>query len=37
MVKLVPGKYTLQLLMGDSNHVPHEPPVQSKIITITVK
>ena len=35
-VKLPPGKHTLQLVLGDLNHVPHEPPVISKKITITV-
>jgi hypothetical protein len=35
-VKLTPGKHTLQLLLGDSTHVPHNPPVISKKITITV-
>ena len=35
-VKLTPGKHTLQLLLGDSTHVPHNPPVVSKKITITV-
>ena len=33
---LAPGKHTLQLLLGDQNHVPHQPPVLSKKITITV-
>ncbi len=33
---LSPGKHTLQLLLGDQNHVPHDPPVISKKITITV-
>jgi hypothetical protein len=37
MIELAPGKHTLQLLMGDENHVPHVPPVISKKITITVK
>ena len=36
MVELPPGKHTLQLLLGDMNHVPHKPPVVSKKITITV-
>ena len=36
-IELPPGKHTLQLLMGDENHVPHTPPVFSKKITITVK
>lgn len=34
---LKPGKHTLQLLLGDYMHVPHDPPVTSKKITITVK
>lgn len=33
---LPPGKHTLQLLLGDASHVPHNPPVISKKITITV-
>lgn len=37
MIELPPGKHTLQLLMGDHDHVPHAPPVTSKRITITVK
>ena len=36
-IDLPPGKHTLQLLMGDANHVPHDPPVMSKKITITVE
>jgi hypothetical protein len=35
-VPLSPGKHTLQLLLGDQNHVPHNPPVISKKITLTV-
>jgi hypothetical protein len=31
------GKHTLQLLLGDMNHIPHNPPVMSKKITITVE
>src|ERR1700746_3242552 len=34
---LTPGKHTLQLLLGDQSHIPHEPPVISKKITITVE
>jgi hypothetical protein len=37
MLELPPGKHTLQLLMGDERHVPHEPPVYSRKITITAK
>lgn len=33
---LEPGPHTLQLLLGDRNHVPHEPPVMSRKITIEV-
>jgi hypothetical protein len=35
-VELAPGEHTLQLLMGDARHVPHDPPVASEKITITV-
>jgi hypothetical protein len=35
-VELPPGQHTLQLLMGDAEHVPHDPPLMSKKITITV-
>lgn len=35
-VELAPGKHTLQLLLGDHNHVPHDPPVVSERITIEV-
>ena len=35
-IDLPPGKHTLQLLLGDQNHTPHDPPVMSKKITITV-
>jgi hypothetical protein len=33
---LAPGKHTLLLVLGDPLHVPHEPAVISKKITITV-
>lgn len=36
-VELEPGRHTLQLVLGDGNHVPHEPPVMSDIVTITVE
>jgi hypothetical protein len=36
MLDLSPGRHTLQLIMGDYDHVPHDPPVISKRITITV-
>lgn len=34
---LPPGRHTLQLVLGDANHVPHQPPVHSEKITITVR
>ena len=33
---LAPGDHTLQLILGDHNHVPHDPPVVSEKIEITV-
>jgi hypothetical protein len=36
MLTLPPGQHTLQLVLGDWSHVPHNPPVMSKPITITV-
>jgi hypothetical protein len=33
---LAPGEHTLQLVLGDAAHVPHDPPVRSQKITITV-
>jgi hypothetical protein len=36
-IELKPGKHTLQLLLGDFGHVPHDPAIVSKQITITVK
>ena len=32
-----PGTYTLQMLLGDHLHIPHEPAVYSDVITITVE
>lgn len=31
------GRHTLQLLMGDHAHVPHDPPIMSRRITITIQ
>ena len=36
-IELAPGSHTLQLLLGDLAHIPHEPPILSDKITITVK
>ena len=35
-ISLSPGKHTLQLIVGDKDHIPHNPPVMSEIITVTV-
>ncbi len=34
---LEPGEHTLQLVLGDHLHVPHDPPVMSEKITVTVR
>lgn len=36
-ITLEPGTHTLQLVLADHNHIPHNPPVVSRKITITVK
>jgi len=36
-LNLAPGTHTLQLVLGDQNHIPHHPVVASERITITVK
>ena len=33
---LTPGEHTLQLVLGDYLHIPHDPPVASARITINV-
>ncbi len=35
-VTLPRGRHTLQLLLGDSAHVPHDPPVYSKVVVVYV-
>jgi hypothetical protein len=35
-LNLAPGKHTLQLLLADQSHIPHNPPVLSRKISITV-
>ena len=35
-VTLTPGRHSLQLVLGDEDHVPHDPPVMSKPITVIV-
>ena len=34
---LPPGEHTLQLILGNYAHVPHDNPVMSEEITVTVK
>lgn len=36
-IELAPGEHSLQLLLGDHLHMPHQNPVVSDKITITVK
>ncbi len=35
-VTLTPGSHTLQLLLGDKDHIPHSPPLMSERIRVTV-
>ena len=35
-ITLAPGDHTLQLLLGDHEHLPHDPPIFSKVIHIHV-
>jgi hypothetical protein len=35
-IELPPGRHTLQLLLGDAEHVPHNPPLLSNKITVIV-
>jgi len=37
VLELAPGEHTLQLVLGDMNHIPHNPPIASEVITITVE
>ena len=36
-VELSKGMHTLQIVMGDYSHVPHNPPVMSKRISVKVE
>lgn len=36
-IELAPGKHTLQDVFADMNHMPHDPPVVSDVVTITVE
>lgn len=37
MLELAPGEYTLQLLLANFSHIPHDAPVLSEAISITVE
>jgi len=34
---LPPGRHTLQMLVGDHLHIPHDPPIASSVVTIEVQ
>jgi hypothetical protein len=34
---LTPGQHTLQMVLGDHLHIPHDPPIASSVVTITVQ
>jgi len=36
-ISLPPGEHTLQMLLGDYLHIPHQPPLVSTAVTITVE
>jgi hypothetical protein len=36
-ITLPPGRHTLQLIVGDKSHIPLNPSVESKAITVNVK
>lgn len=36
-LSLPPGEHTLQLVLGDKDHVPHDPPLVSAPVTFTVR
>ena len=36
LVDLMPGNYSMQLVLGDMTHTPHNPPIISQRINITV-
>lgn len=36
-ITLPPGEHTLSMLLGDHRHIPHDPPLVSESITITVE
>jgi hypothetical protein len=36
-ISLPPGEHTLQMLLGDHLHIPHDPPLMSDVIAINVE
>jgi hypothetical protein len=36
-ITLPEGQHRLQLMLGNFLHIPHDPPVRSPVITVTVK
>jgi hypothetical protein len=34
---LTPGRHTLQMVLGDHLHIPHDPPIASSVVTIEVQ
>ena len=36
LIALAPGMHTLQLLLGDGSHIPHQPPLISEKIEIII-
>ncbi len=36
-LELPAGTHELRLLLGDQNHIPHEPPILSEPVTVTVE
>ncbi len=37
MLELPKGKHTLQMVLGDKDHIPHDPLVFSQVITVMVE
>ena len=37
VLRLLPGRRTLQLVLGDWSHIPFNPPIVSPVITVKVK
>ncbi|RME63495.1 MAG: DUF4399 domain-containing protein [Alphaproteobacteria bacterium] len=37
VLDLAPGPHTLQLVLGDKDHEPFDPPIMSQIVTVTVQ